>query len=247
MQLADCELEADGVDRQHVLARVILQLAGQKRLREKEATDPVRGRRGVGVDPVLQELALVEELREKRSKGLERGVSVVPELGDLLTIDAVGHRLELAGHHHETLESAFDLAKRAADFGQQALEASALLLEQGVHALLVSSGELHRNAFQVKIERQRFLHLNDVVVDDVFARRAATTRAAWLEQLQGVQRLERVRQRIADVCVIMHSEHFWAGIHGQAFDVLHVAAVRGALVHLDALIDARLAKLVPVL
>lgn len=100
----DLEVEIDLIDSNDVLTSVVLLHTSEERLSEEETGDP-EGLRCAVVNPILEELKPLDEVKHPRSEWLQRRVSFLgPETRYLVIEETVADSLKFKRHDDLTLD-----------------------------------------------------------------------------------------------------------------------------------------------
>mmetsp|Transcript_53888 Transcript_53888/g.129849 ORF Transcript_53888/g.129849 Transcript_53888/m.129849 type:complete len:420 (+) Transcript_53888:262-1521(+) len=242
--LENVEVKRQGIDGNLVLPRVVLERAGEERLREVETRDPERLRDAV-VDPVAQELEALQQLDRPRGKRLQRRVALrLPDTGHTLRGHGVTHVLELRRHDHETLERLLDVDERAVHDDKELVVPDALLHKHSVHRLLVLDRVHHLDLLNVEHRWQVLQDALRHIGNELLARLAAAARTARLQGEHNRERIDGLVVVARDVCVGVHAEDLGIGVQRQRVQVLNVAVVRVLGIAVDRVVETGRRELV---
>ena len=219
------EVEHHRVDRKLVLARVVLEHAGEKRVREEKPGDPKLRRRAL-VDPLLEGVQAPKKLGDVRPEGFETGVGLLgPHRGDLPVVHGVAERVEVARHHDATLERQTEILDGAVNHRQKTVETHQLLAEHGVHGLEVLHGVFVVGVLDVENGRDGRFDLRRHLRQRLLLGLAAARARVPLRQQDGIEQQIRLLLILRDVRVGVQPEHLGVRRDGQLTEVLEVLLV----------------------
>lgn len=109
--IIDLEIEAELIDSNLSLTRIVLQGGGEESLGEEEPRDPEGGWCTL-VKPVLEELSSFIQVDDPTGQWLQGQESNGSPLGrDLIVMEARGHGIKLIGHDYFTNQCLLDVNK----------------------------------------------------------------------------------------------------------------------------------------
>eukprot|EP00966_Prymnesium_polylepis_P224655 5196121-Prymnesium_polylepis.1 len=234
------KVKGDRVDRDRVLARVVLQRAGHEGLHEEEVGHREAERRAV-VDPRLEKVEPLEQLGRVRREWLERRVGdLLPERGQLVDEHRARDALEVGAHHDQALDGLLQVLERAAHAREQLVEALQLLADDGVHRLGVEHGVAPLRHLDVKVGGQLVEDVLGHVGDDLVRRlgRAAAARLR-LRDLHRAEHLVDLAQVLGDVGVRVEAEDLGQRHERPLAHVLHRLLDRAQVVDGHAVLARR--------
>lgn len=142
------------IDSNGILSCEVLLETSKERLSEEEAGDPEVGRLAL-VDPLVDFTETLDEVDDVGGERLERGVGDLgPDSWDPVVEESVADVLELGAHDDLTLDGKLDILERVADSVEQLVETKDLVLEHGVHRLLVHDWVLPLGQLKVQVRWQ---------------------------------------------------------------------------------------------
>mmetsp|Transcript_24192 Transcript_24192/g.61279 ORF Transcript_24192/g.61279 Transcript_24192/m.61279 type:complete len:326 (-) Transcript_24192:157-1134(-) len=219
----ELEVKVHGVDRDLILARVVLQRARHERLREEEGGH-VKEDRDAVVAPPLEEDEPAHQISHVRRERLERRERLLePHPRDLVCEARFRDGLQVIAHHDQALEGFEDVLQAATDRRDELVEARELLRQHRVHRLLVEHRVALGHGLDVVVRGQL---CEDVVgqVGDDFVKALLATAAAAARVERGTGEENRREQAVGlvqvlgDVGVFVQPEDLWRGEERQGAD-----------------------------
>eukprot|EP00906_Rhabdomonas_costata_P002058 RCo003231 len=219
------EREADRVDADLALPGEVLEGASEEGLGKEEPADPER-RRGTAVEPPVDELAALHQVRDPRGQGLQRGVGLVrPSLGHLVVEQAVGDVLELLRHNNQALHGALEVRQAGVDCREQAAETDPLLHQHRVQALVVPRGVLRGELPEIEGLPHLRQHLLCDLRDGFVLVLASYAGRLGLHLQDGPQGVIGLRPSVRDIGVLVQPKGLRFGVDRPPLHHLQVPGV----------------------
>mmetsp|Transcript_35728 Transcript_35728/g.60209 ORF Transcript_35728/g.60209 Transcript_35728/m.60209 type:complete len:300 (-) Transcript_35728:640-1539(-) len=210
----DVKVVVHRVDGDVVGTRKVLQRGGHEGGREEKARDP-ENCRGGRVVPRLQHAQTVQQLVHVPRDPLEaREGHPLPQFGHRPDGDGFEHRLQLSGHHQQTLDGLLQRLQTCAHHVHKLVVAQHLLAEHLVEALLVQHRELVLRDLHVERRRQPLQRVLHYISHHFFFTRARPAPRSRASQHERRQQLTGLTGVFGNVGVVVQAECF-RGLRGR--------------------------------